>query len=227
MPYQPTIFTCTPQEHLKQQWRNCPDLPVEPPPGHVRVYLFPDWDEGWDYEELIEDWLFLQGDFPLEPSGELSLTRVNKAWGLEKCMAIDPNRRKMYVGSNPDHLSPLAVRVLTGEDGILKLFEPETSEATYIIREERLKVVRQCDAAMKWFKDRVDDAVDASYRALTSIWMVKSYMFLPWRLLLMVQQKILVFILFLVLTTTVIPVMMEVVYYLHHPEKLVMLPRAW
>ncbi|KAG1716469.1 hypothetical protein ID866_673 [Astraeus odoratus] len=84
--YSPSIFFCTPQEHLENQWRKNIQLPPHPPKRHVRIYVFLEWQEGCDDKELLDNLLYLKADVPVEPSGDLSLIRIRSMWGLEKCV---------------------------------------------------------------------------------------------------------------------------------------------
>ncbi|KAF9222429.1 hypothetical protein BS17DRAFT_783699 [Gyrodon lividus] len=149
----PSIFFRTPQEHLNNAWKKGKGLPESPPPGHVRVHLYVGWSEGCDETEFLMSHTALKGDFPVEPSGYLSLARVKSKWGLENCAAIDPARRMMFDSSNPNYLSPLAIRVLTDNSGVLKLFEPKPSDDTIAMREVRMHLIQKHDDAVFRFKE--------------------------------------------------------------------------
>ncbi|KAF9235261.1 hypothetical protein BU15DRAFT_51560 [Melanogaster broomeanus] len=153
MEIKPSIFFRTPQEHLNNMWKNGERLPQSPPPRHVRVHLYVGWREGCDETEYFMSHAALKGDFPLEPSGYLSLARVKSKWGLENCAAIDPTRRMKFDSSKPDYLSPLAIKVLTDNSGVLKLFEPKPSNDTIAMREMRMQFVQKYDNAVFRFKE--------------------------------------------------------------------------
>ncbi|KIK97637.1 hypothetical protein PAXRUDRAFT_204762 [Paxillus rubicundulus Ve08.2h10] len=149
----PSVFFRTPQEHLNNMWKKGNGLPQSPLPGHVRVHLYVGWSEGCDETEFIMSHAAIKGDFPLEPSGHLSLSHVKSKWGLENCAAIDPTRCMKFDSSNPDYLSPLAIRVLTDKSGVLKLFEPKPSDETIAMREIRMHLIQKYDDAMFRFKE--------------------------------------------------------------------------
>jgi len=81
----PSIFARTPQEHLEYMWTHYIPLPYSAPPGHVRVYLLPEWTPC--KSPLSEPWAALKADFALDPTtGELDLRKVKGKWALEQCM---------------------------------------------------------------------------------------------------------------------------------------------
>ncbi|KAH7920605.1 hypothetical protein BV22DRAFT_790886 [Leucogyrophana mollusca] len=157
----PSVFVKTPQEHLEYSWNHRLTLPSDPLPGHVRVCFYTDWNEGLDESDLVVRWSALRADVPLEPSGDLDLGRVRKMWGLEKCAPIHPDRRIPFEPQHPDHLSSLAVGVLTDEEGVLKLFEPSPSEPTIQIREKRMHIVRKYQAGVTHVEDAIMGRISA------------------------------------------------------------------
>ncbi|KAI6168658.1 hypothetical protein EDD17DRAFT_633677 [Pisolithus thermaeus] len=156
----PSIFCRTPQEHLEYQWRKNIQLPRTPPERHVRVYLFLEWQEGQDDKELLDNLLYLKADVPLEPTGKLSLLRIQEMWGLEKCVPIDQCRRMAFKSAHSDYLSPIAIGVLADENGVLKLFEPKPSDATIVMREKRMQYVRRYQAETTWLYETAIQKVD-------------------------------------------------------------------
>ncbi|KAH7911325.1 hypothetical protein BJ138DRAFT_1006884 [Hygrophoropsis aurantiaca] len=144
----PSIFVKTPQEYLEDQWDSPPWLPLECPSGHVRVFFYVEWSEGLDDSDILVNLSTIKTDIPLEVSGELDLRLVRKMWGLERCMPIHSERLTAVEPEDPDCLSPLAITVLSGEEGILKLFEPSPSESMVRVRERRLRILRKYDASM-------------------------------------------------------------------------------
>ncbi|KIK22334.1 hypothetical protein PISMIDRAFT_680355 [Pisolithus microcarpus 441] len=178
----PSIFCRTPQEHLECQWRKNIQLPHTPPERHVRVYLFLEWQEGRDDKELLDNLLYLKADVPLEPTGKLSLLRIREMWGLEDCIPIDQCRRMAFKSADSDYLSPIAIGVLAGENGVLKLFgrsctptfppnavgsttlstlpEPRPSDATVAMREKRMQYVRRYQAETTWLYETANEKVD-------------------------------------------------------------------
>ncbi|KAG1726864.1 uncharacterized protein EDB91DRAFT_1254107 [Suillus paluster] len=144
----PSIFVRTPQEHLEYMWTHRNPLPYEAPPGHVRVYLLPQWTPG--KSPLNEPWAALKGDFPVEPTtGELDLKKVKGKWALERCSAIDLERMQPFEENCKGRLSRLALNVLADAKGVVWMYEPTPSEATISIRTDRLRIVRQYDAAVE------------------------------------------------------------------------------
>ncbi|KAN0091470.1 hypothetical protein V8E55_005036 [Tylopilus felleus] len=135
------LFYRTPQEHLNGMWKIIKKLPPSPPPRHVRVHLYVGWKPGCDETEFVMRHSALVGDFPLDRSGCLSLARVNSKWALHGCAPIDPCRRAKFDTAHPEYISPLALRVLTETEGVLKLFEPTPSEVTIATRDLRLRLV--------------------------------------------------------------------------------------
>ena len=104
------LFCPTPQEHLNEMWKIIKKLPPSPPPRcvrvrvlravpvptvlvhdnrHVRVHLFLGWHPGCDETEFVMRHSALVGDFPLDRSGRLALSRVKAKWGLRGC-AVSP-----------------------------------------------------------------------------------------------------------------------------------------
>ncbi|KAG0700210.1 hypothetical protein DFH29DRAFT_643990 [Suillus ampliporus] len=144
----PSIFVRTPQEHLEYMWKHRNPLPYSAPPGHVRVYLLPEWTRG--KTPMNEPWAALKADFPIEPTGELDLKRVKGKWALERCSAIDLERMQPFEEKCKGRLSRLALNVLADAKGVVWMYEPTPSEDTISIRADRLRVVRQYDAAVEW-----------------------------------------------------------------------------
>lgn len=143
----PSIFVRTPQEHLEHMWRGRSPLPYSCPPGHVRVYLLPEWTRGKN--PMNEPWAALKNDFALEPTGELNLKKVKGKWALERCSAIDLERMQPFEEKYKGRLSLLALKVLADSKGIVWMYEPTPSEDTVSIRADRLRIVRQYDAAVE------------------------------------------------------------------------------
>lgn len=165
----PSIFCRTPQEHLECQWRKNIQLPHTPPERHVRVYLFLEWQEGRDDKELLDNLLYLKADVPLEPTGKLSLLRIREMWGLENCIPIDQCRRMAFKSADSDYLSPIAIGVLAGENGVLKLFEPRPSDATIAMREKRMQYVRRYQAETTWLYETANEKVDEALSSKTML----------------------------------------------------------
>ncbi|KAG2136878.1 hypothetical protein BD769DRAFT_1438979 [Suillus cothurnatus] len=147
----PSIFVRTPQEHLEYMWRNPSPLAHSCPPGHVRVYLLPEWTRGKN--PMKEPWAALKNDFALEPTGELDLKKVKGKWALERCSAIDLERMQPFEEKCKGRLSLLALQVLADSKGIVWMYEPTPSEDTVSIRADRLRIVRQYDAAVERILD--------------------------------------------------------------------------
>lgn len=143
----PSIFVRTPQEHLEHMWRNPSPLAHSCPPGHVRVYLLPEWTPGKN--PMKEPWAALKNDFVLEPGGELDLKKVKGKWALERCSAIDLERMQPFEEKCKGRLSLLALKVLADSKGVVWMYEPTPSKDTISIREDRLRIVRQYDAAVE------------------------------------------------------------------------------
>ena len=55
------------------------------PNRHVRVHLYLGWHPGCDETEFVMRHSALVGDFPLDRSGRLALSRVKAKWGLRGC----------------------------------------------------------------------------------------------------------------------------------------------
>ncbi|KAG1899024.1 uncharacterized protein F5891DRAFT_1041131 [Suillus fuscotomentosus] len=143
----PSIFVRTPQEHLEHMWKNPSPLAYSCPPRHVRVYLLPEWTQGKN--PIKEPWAALKNDFALEPTGELNLKKVKGKWALERCSAIDLERMQPFEEKCKGRLSPLALKVLADSKGVVWMYEPTPSEDTVSIRADRLRIVRQYDAAVE------------------------------------------------------------------------------
>ncbi|KAG1738268.1 hypothetical protein EDB19DRAFT_2039714 [Suillus lakei] len=143
----PSIFVRTPQEHLEYMWKNPSPLAYSCPPGHVRVYLLPEWTRGKN--PMKEPWAALKNDFSLEPTGELDMKKVKGKWALERCSAIDLERMQPFEEKCKGRLSRLALNVLADSKGIVWMYEPTPSEDTISIRADRLRIVRQYDAVVE------------------------------------------------------------------------------
>ncbi|KAH0828118.1 aspartic peptidase domain-containing protein [Lanmaoa asiatica] len=126
------LFYRTPQEHLNEMWKIIKTLPLSPPPRHVRVHVYLGWEPGCDETEFVMRHSALVADFPLERSGRLALAHVKSKWALHGCAPIDPCRRARFDTVHPEYISPLAIRVLTETEGVLKLFEPTPSDGTIV-----------------------------------------------------------------------------------------------
>ncbi|KAF8554784.1 acid protease [Imleria badia] len=142
------LFHPTPQEYLNGMWKRVKKLPPSPPPRHVRVHVYLGWQPGCDETEFVMRHSALVGDFPLDRAGRLALARVRAKWALRGCAPIDPCRRAKFDTAHPEYISPLAIRVLTETEGVLKLFEPTPSEGTIAMREFRLWLVTAYDNLM-------------------------------------------------------------------------------
>jgi hypothetical protein len=116
------------------------------PSRHVRVHLYLGWHPGCDETEFVMRHSALVSDFPLDRSGRLALSRVTAKWALHGCAVsppswacvvartlcstwdcwglqpIDACRRAKFDTVHPEYISPLAIRVLTETEGVLKLF---------------------------------------------------------------------------------------------------------
>ncbi|KAG2158681.1 uncharacterized protein EDB93DRAFT_1119760 [Suillus bovinus] len=143
----PSLFVRTPQEHLEHMWKTPSPLPYSCPPGHVRVYLLPEWTPG--KTPMKEPWAALKNDFALEPTGELDLKKVKAKWALERCSAIDLERMQPFEETCKGRLSLLALKVLADSKGVVWMYEPTPSEDTVYIREGRLRIVRQYNTAVE------------------------------------------------------------------------------
>lgn len=98
---------------------------------------------------MKEPWAALKNDFALEPTGELNLKKVKGKWALERCSAIDLERMQPFEEKCKGRLSPLALKVLADSKGVVWMYEPTPSEDTVSIRADRLRIVRQYDAAVE------------------------------------------------------------------------------
>ncbi|KAF8444968.1 hypothetical protein L210DRAFT_3531622 [Boletus edulis BED1] len=153
----------TPQEYLNGMWKFVKTLPPDAPPKHVRVHVYLGWTHGCDETEFVMRHSALVGDFPLDRAGRLSLARVKAKWALRGCAPIDPCRRAKFDTVHPEYISPLAIRVLTETEGVLKLFEPTPSEGTIATRNLRLQLVTAYDnflsalheATLGWLADTI------------------------------------------------------------------------
>lgn len=143
----PSVFVRTPQEHLEHMWKGRSPLAYSCPPGHVRVYLLPEWTRGKN--PMNEPWAALKNDFALEPTGELDMKKVKGKWGLERCSAIDLERMQPFEEKCKGRLSLLALKVLADPKGVVWMYEPTPSEDTASMRLDRLRIVRQYDAAVE------------------------------------------------------------------------------
>ncbi|KAG2127213.1 hypothetical protein DEU56DRAFT_903269 [Suillus clintonianus] len=148
----PSVFVRTPQEHLVHMWKHGSRLPHACPPGHVRVYLLPEWTRG--KSPMNDPWAALKHDFVLTGTGELDFREVRGKWGLERCLAIDLERMQPFEERCKGRLSRLALSVLGDSEGVVWMYEPTPSEDTISTRADRLRIVRQYDAAV----ERVLDA---------------------------------------------------------------------
>ncbi|KAI9571568.1 hypothetical protein HD554DRAFT_2036517 [Boletus coccyginus] len=166
------LFHPTPQEYLNGMWKIVKKLPPNPPPRHVRVHVYLGWRPGCDETEFVMRHSALVGDFPLDRFGRLSLSRVKAKWALRGCAVgvfftsfqpIDPCRRTKFEPVHPEYISPLAIRVLTETEGVLKLFEPTPSKGTIAMRDLRLRLVTAYDnmwsslheATLGWLVDTI------------------------------------------------------------------------
>lgn len=98
---------------------------------------------------MKEPWAALKNDFVLEPAGELDLKKVKGKWALERCSAIDLERMQPFEEKCKGRLSLLALKVLADSKGVIWMYEPTPSKDTISIREDRLRIVRQYDAAVE------------------------------------------------------------------------------
>ncbi|KAG2362410.1 hypothetical protein BDR07DRAFT_1406846 [Suillus spraguei] len=98
---------------------------------------------------MKEPWAALKNDFVLEPGGELDLKKVKGKWALERCSAIDLERMQPFEEKCKGRLSLLALKVLADSKGVVWMYEPTPSKDTISIREDRLRIVRQYDAAVE------------------------------------------------------------------------------
>ncbi|KAG8214187.1 hypothetical protein J3R82DRAFT_10976 [Butyriboletus roseoflavus] len=127
------LFYRTPREHLNGMWKIIKKLPPSPPPRHVRVHVYLGWKPGCDETEFVMRHSALVADFPLDRSGRLALARVKSKWALQGCVPIDPCRRVKFDTIHPGYISPLAIRVLTESEGVLKLFGTSLPRASFTI----------------------------------------------------------------------------------------------
>ncbi|KIJ66101.1 hypothetical protein HYDPIDRAFT_27294 [Hydnomerulius pinastri MD-312] len=217
----PSILFPTPEERAEYQFNNRVEQPRRlAPPGYIRVQMYPSWKEGSDEGHLNMRWNSIKADFPLEPSGELSLARIKWKWSLENCAAIDPARHMKFAASNPDYLSPLALAVLTDEHGVLNVFEPKPSDETIAMREQRRHLLKKYDAAVARLEA-------ATIGRLAEAWGVTGTVKSPGILLTSLglkplQALLIVFIIFLMPSTLGY-------YFFIQKQRLttVMLPRSW
>ncbi|KAF9261752.1 hypothetical protein L218DRAFT_1001534 [Marasmius fiardii PR-910] len=72
----------------------------------------------------------MEGDVMLTKNGALDVRQVMNKWGLEECVAIDPMRWTPVYRTQENHLSPLAVRVLSEISGCIMFVEPTPSKST-------------------------------------------------------------------------------------------------
>ncbi|KAL0579913.1 hypothetical protein V5O48_002084 [Marasmius crinis-equi] len=72
----------------------------------------------------------LIGEAMLSQNGGLDVRQVMDKWGLEDCCAIDPTRWEPFNRTRENHLSALAVRLLSERSGCLIFTEPEVSKST-------------------------------------------------------------------------------------------------
>ncbi|KAG1838979.1 hypothetical protein F4604DRAFT_1995533 [Suillus subluteus] len=89
---------------------------------------------------MNEPWVALKNDFALEPTGK---------WALERCSAIYLERMQPFEEKCKGRLSLLALKVLADSKGDVWMYEPTPSEDTAFIRTDRLRIVRQYDAAVE------------------------------------------------------------------------------
>jgi hypothetical protein len=98
---------------------------------------------------MNEPWAALKNDFALEPTGELDLKKVKAKWALERCSAIDLERMQPFEEKCKGRLSLLALKVLADPKGVVWMYEPTPAQDTVSIRLDRLRIVRQYDAAVE------------------------------------------------------------------------------
>ncbi|KAJ7781822.1 hypothetical protein DFH07DRAFT_791766 [Mycena maculata] len=79
----------------------------------------------------------MSADIPLCRSGGLDLDAVKRHWGLETCLPVDPLRWKPFQPRHRDYLSPVAVQVLSYDQGCIKFIEPTVSHQTLMQRQTR------------------------------------------------------------------------------------------
>lgn len=72
-----------------------------------------------------------------------------------------------FKSADSDYLSPIAIGVLAGENGVLKLFEPRPSDATIAMREKRMQYVRRYQAETTWLYETANEKVDEALSSKT------------------------------------------------------------
>ncbi|KAJ7784366.1 hypothetical protein B0H16DRAFT_1492267 [Mycena metata] len=138
------ILAKSPQEHAlatirtteKQRQLILEPAPLPPPPGYVRVHFHTDLYR--IYDKAPPD---MTADIPLCRSGGLDLEAVKRQWGLETCLPVDPLRWKPFQPTHSDYLSPVAVQVLSHQQGCIKFIEPTVSHQTLLQRQTRQVVL--------------------------------------------------------------------------------------
>ncbi|KAF8158922.1 hypothetical protein K438DRAFT_1986096 [Mycena galopus ATCC 62051] len=152
-----------------------------PPPGHIRVHFYSHLHRICDRSPPD-----LVADVPLCRSGGLDLNVVKRQWGLETCQAVDPLRWKPVQPANPNHLSDVAIEVLSCGQGCIKFIEPTVSQHTLLQRHTREVVLGTTSVVqLSWSRSlemvyeclEADTPLPALYRRLrrrtqriTSVW---------------------------------------------------------
>ncbi|KAG7095668.1 hypothetical protein E1B28_006385 [Marasmius oreades] len=127
-----SICERTPREHAIYEqiareshlgFRQPPRLP--PPPQWVTVKFY-----SHIYKIRQGSAPDMEGDVMLTKSGALDVRQVLNKWGLEECVAIDPMRWTPVYRTRENHLSPLAVQILSEISGCIMFVEPTASKST-------------------------------------------------------------------------------------------------
>ncbi|KAF7365094.1 hypothetical protein MVEN_00380700 [Mycena venus] len=111
-------------------------VPSPPPPGYVRVHFYSHVYQ--IYDKSPPD---LAADVPLCRSGGLDLDVVKRQWGLETCLPVDPLRWKPFLPTHPDHLSAVAIEVLSYGQGCIKVIEEPTASHRTLMQRHTREVV--------------------------------------------------------------------------------------
>ncbi|KAF5354358.1 hypothetical protein D9758_010756 [Tetrapyrgos nigripes] len=138
----PCVTSPTPKElaAATQQAREAsfgmrfPPNPPPPPPGAVRVMFYSHM-----YKVMRGSEEDMNADVMLEADGGLDINKLCKMWGLENCLAIDPQRWTVERRPDESKLSGVAVHVLTeGLKRPLMFTEIPVSKHT-----ERIRAIRE------------------------------------------------------------------------------------